>query len=118
MADEKKTIVKMAYIYSQEGRWDKAVTEYQKLLKLDPNDFNVHNMLGDVFVKKGEPQEAFANYLICADAYVKTGLTEKAAVVYRKIAKLDPAKLDEESQKKQTIYHKQVEAISSLGFMI
>jgi tetratricopeptide (TPR) repeat protein len=35
----------MAYIYFQEGRWDKAIEEYKKLLALDPEDINTHNML-------------------------------------------------------------------------
>ena len=84
----------MAYIYSQEGRWDKAIAEYRKLLNLDPNDFNVHNMLGDVYVKKTEFQEAFASYILCSDAYIKMGQTEKATVVYRKLSRLDPSKLE------------------------
>ena len=41
--DDKKNIVKLAYLYFQEGRWDKAIEEYQKLLSLDPEDINTKN---------------------------------------------------------------------------
>lgn len=60
---DKKNIVKMAYIYFQEGRWDKAIEEYKKLIALDPDDVNTHNMLGDVYVKKGAVREAFDEYI-------------------------------------------------------
>ena len=73
MSEDKKTIVKMAHIYTQEGRWDKAINEYKKLLKLDPEDFNTYSVLGDAYVKKGELQPTFDAYLVCSDAYVRLG---------------------------------------------
>jgi tetratricopeptide (TPR) repeat protein len=71
VAEDKKTIIKMAYIYSQEGRWDKAILEYKKLLALDPADNNVHTMLGDAQAKKGAAQEAFTEYQLATEAYNK-----------------------------------------------
>ncbi|MFI5355362.1 MAG: tetratricopeptide repeat protein, partial [Desulfobaccales bacterium] len=109
MSEDKKTIVKMAHIYSQEGRWDKAIAEYKKLIKLDPEDFNSYSMLGDVFVKKGELQPAFDAYLVCSDAYIRLGQLEKAALVQSKIARLSPEALSADSRKKQGVFQKQVE---------
>jgi tetratricopeptide (TPR) repeat protein len=109
VADDKKTVVKMAYIYSQEGRWDKAAIEYKKLIVLDPEDFNAQNMLGDVFVKKGEHQPAYDYYMVAADAYNRLGQMEKSSVVYRKIAKLDPSQLSGEAKRMQAVLQKQVE---------
>jgi tetratricopeptide (TPR) repeat protein len=114
LSEDKKTVVKMAYIYSQEGRWDKAVAEYKKLIKLDPEDFNAQNMLGDVYVKKGEHQPAYDVYMIAADAYNRLGQTEKATVVYRKIAKLEAGQLNADSKKKQAIFQKQVDGESAM----
>lgn len=110
MSEDKKTIVKMAHIYSQEGRWDKAIAEYKKLIKLDPEDYNSYSMIGDVYVKKGETQPAFDAYLVCSEAYIRLGQLEKAALVQSKIARLNPAELNEASRKKQAIFQKQVEA--------
>jgi tetratricopeptide (TPR) repeat protein len=114
VSEDKKTVVKMAYIYSQEGRWDKAIAEYKKLIKLDPEDFNAQNMLGDVYVKKGEQQPAYDYYMVAAEAYNRLGQTEKATVVYRKIAKLDAAQLNEESKKKQAVFQRQVDGESAM----
>ncbi len=104
----------MAYIYSQEGRWEKAIAEYKKLIKLDPEDFNAQNMMGDVYVKKGEAQPAFESYWIASEAYSRLGQMEKAGVVYRKIAKLDPKLLTPESQKKQVVFQKLAEGDAAL----
>lgn len=114
MSEDKKTVVKMAYIYSQEGRWDKAIAEYKKLIKLDPEDFNAQNMLGDVYVKKGEHQPAYDYYMVAAEAYNRLGQTEKATVVYRKIAKLDVAQLNPDSKKKQAVFQRQVEGETAM----
>ncbi len=114
MSEDKKTVVKMAYIYSQEGRWDKAIAEYKKLIRLDPEDFNAQNMLGDVHVKKGEPQPAYEAYMVASDAYNRLGQVEKAMVVYRKIAKLDSTQLNSDAKKKQAIFQKQVEGETAM----
>src|SRR5215467_6980468 len=98
---DKKNIVKMAYIYFQEGRWDKAIEEYQKLLALDPEDINTHNMLGDVYVKKGSTREAFEEYIKVSNDFSSRGQADKAVIVNKKIAALDASLLPAEAQKKQ-----------------
>ena len=109
MPEDKKTIVKMAHIYTQEGRWDKAISEYKKLIDLEPEDFNSYAMLGDVYVKKSDFQAAFDAYLICSDAYLRLGQLEKAGQAQGKIAWLNPESLNAESRKKQEIFKKQME---------
>ncbi len=100
---DKKNIVKMAYIYFQEGRWDKAIEEYKKLISLDPEDTNAHNMLGDVYVKKGAIREAFEEYNRVSTDLSTRGQTEKVIIVNKKIASLDPTLLPADAQKKQSL---------------
>jgi len=100
MAESKKDILKMAMIYTQEGRWDKAISEYKKLLTLDPTDYNIYNMLGDVFAKKEEDTLAYEAYITAAEAYAKQGLADKAGVIYKKIGKLNENKLPEADRQK------------------
>jgi len=109
-AESKKDIVKSAYNFTQEGKWDKAILEYKKLLTLDPTDFNIHNMLGDIYIKKKDDHNAYQEYLTAAEAYVKQGLAEKANLVYKKIAKLDTNKLNEPDRKKQLVIKTHTEA--------
>ncbi len=112
--EDKKTIVKMAFVYFQEGRWDKAIAEYKKLLTMDSSDLNAHNMLGDAYVKKGELKEAYKEYSFVAEAYSQQGLMDKANVVYRKMAKFDPANLDESAKAKQGVIKQKVAAETAL----
>ncbi len=100
---DKKNIIKMAYIYFQEGRWDKAIEEYKKLLVLDPEDVNTHNMLGDVYVKKGAVREAYQEYIKVSDDFSARGQQEKAGIVNKKIATLDSDKLPSDAQQKQAL---------------
>ena len=103
MAEDKKLIVKTAYLYFQEGRWDKAIGEFKRLIALDPEDLNARNMLGDAFVKKGSMKEAYEEYAYAAEGYSKRGESEKANAIYKKMAKLEVSNLDAAQQKKQRV---------------
>ena len=109
-AESKKNIVKSAMIYSQEGKWKKAITEYKKLLTLDPTDYNVHNMLGDAYAKKGDDELAYSEYMTAAEAYLKQGLSDKVGILYKKIGRLNSEKLGEEEKKKQLLIKKHTTA--------
>ena len=111
---DKKNIVKMAYIYFQEGRWDKAIEEYKKLIALDPEDINTHNMLGDVYVKKGASREAFEEYMKVSVDFSSRGQTDKAVIVNKKIAALDASLLPAESQKKQNLIKQTLKAETAM----
>jgi tetratricopeptide (TPR) repeat protein len=105
-AESKKDITKMATIYAQEGKWDKAIAEYKKLITLDPTDYNVHNMLGDAYSKKSDDALAYQEYILSAETYLKQGLSDKANIVYKKIGKLDSEKLPEKERQKQILIKK------------
>ncbi len=111
---DKKNIVKMAYIYFQEGRWDKAIEEYKKLIALDPEDINTHNMLGDVYVKKGAVREAFDEYIKVSTDFSARGQTEKSVIVNKKLAALDSSSLPPESQKRQNLIKQTIKAESAI----
>ena len=113
-AGDKKNIVKMAYIYFQEGRWDKAIEEYKKLLAIDPEDINTHNMLGDVYVKKGSPREAYDQYSKVSTELAARGQHDKAAVVNKKIAALDPTTLPPDARTKQNLIKQTLKAETAM----
>jgi tetratricopeptide (TPR) repeat protein len=111
---DKKNIVKMAYIYFQEGRWDKAIEEYKKLLLLDPEDINTHNMLGDVFVKKGALREAYDEYTKVVTELNARGQADKAAVVNKKIAALDTDLLPLDARNRQSLIRRTIKAETAM----
>lgn len=102
-AEDKKNIVKMAYIYFQEGRWDNAIEEYQKLIALDSEDWNARSMLGDVYVKKGDFRQAYEAYSAVLKEMQARGQIDKVKILQRKILALKPETLPPEAQKRRRI---------------
>jgi len=103
MAEDKKLIFKTALIYFQEGRWDKTIAEFKRLVAIDPDDMNAHNMLGDAHLKKESIKEAYEEYAVAAEGYSKRGEGEKANIIFKKMAKMAVKDLNEEQQKKHKI---------------
>lgn len=91
MAFDKRKALQKALVYTQQGRWDKAIGEYQAILKADPNDLTIYNTLGDLYARIGAKDQAIAHYQKLGDHYRTDGIAFKAIAVYKKIIKLDPA---------------------------
>lgn len=92
MAFDKRKALQNALSYTQQGKWDKAIAEYQSIVKADPRDLTVCNNLGDLFARVGRTAEAIEQYLKLGELYRADGLSVKAIAVYKKIAKLDPSR--------------------------
>ncbi|MFI5339125.1 MAG: tetratricopeptide repeat protein, partial [Candidatus Methylomirabilales bacterium] len=90
MAFDKRKALQSALTYSQQGKWDKAIAEYQAILKADSHDLTVCNNLGDLYARVGKAAEAIEQYLKLGELYRADGLSVKAIAVYKKIIKLDP----------------------------
>jgi tetratricopeptide (TPR) repeat protein len=90
MPDDKAMIVKMAFLYVQNGEWYKAIEEYKKLLQIDPQDPHVHNMVGDAYAKKKDDREAFLAYQKSREIYAKQGNMGKVTAIDKKVSKLSP----------------------------
>ncbi|HYL79318.1 MAG TPA: tetratricopeptide repeat protein, partial [Candidatus Acidoferrum sp.] len=90
MAFDKRKSLQNALAYTQQGKWDRAIAEYQAILKADPRDLTVCNNLGDLYARAGKPNDAIEQYLKLGDLYRADGLSVKAIAVYKKIGKLDP----------------------------
>jgi len=90
MAFDKRKAIQNALSYTQQGKWDRAITEYLAILKADPHDLTVCNNLGDLYARAGKGAEAIEQYLKLGELYRTDGLSVKAIAVYKKIIKLDP----------------------------
>lgn len=82
-------IRKLAHEHVQKGELEKALEQYKKLLKSDLVDPNIFNLMGDVYYKKGETEEAFKNYRHAVERYSNEGLYSNAIAVCRKMLRLD-----------------------------
>jgi tetratricopeptide (TPR) repeat protein len=90
VSEDKAVLIKTAYSYYQKGDWDRAIEEYHKLADLDPKDLNVHNMLADIYAKKGDVQEALQQYDLVAQGFDQKNQVDKVLQVYKRMLKLVP----------------------------
>ena len=93
MAFDKRKSLQNALTFTQQGKWDRAIAEYQAILKADPRDLTVCNNLGDLYARAGKVADAIEQYVKLGELYRADGLSVKAIAVYKKIAKLDPANI-------------------------
>ncbi len=93
MAFDKRKALQNALAFTQQGKWDKAIAEYQTILKADPKDLTVCNNLGDLYARAGKLGDAIEQYLKLGELYRADGLAVKAIAVYKKIVKADPGRV-------------------------
>jgi tetratricopeptide (TPR) repeat protein len=91
---EKKKILELAKKYVKKGKLEEAIAEYQKLATSDPQDLNIRNVIGDLYLQSNQEDKAVAEFKKIADFYEKRGLLTKSLAIYKKIDRLRPA--DEE----------------------
>jgi tetratricopeptide (TPR) repeat protein len=94
VAVNKSTILQNAQRYTAKGQIDKAIEEWQKLIAETPNDGNIYNTIGDLYLKKNAVNEAVAIYFKAANAFHEAGFALKTIAVYKKVIKLAPERLD------------------------
>lgn len=91
---DKNKIIQTATKYMQRGQYDRAIAEYRKILKVDPDDVRVLLKIGEIQQKKGENIVAATTLFDVAKAYAADGFFLKAVAVYKQVLKLDPARVD------------------------
>ena len=86
---DKEKILKEALQLTRVGRYDKAIEELQKLLRLNPKDTRALQKIAELQSKKGDNQEAIKTYFRLAELYEKDGFIDFAISLYKTIINLD-----------------------------
>ena len=90
MAPNKRKMLEAARKYAQKGAQERALKEYEQLLKLDPRDAKLRLEVGDAHRRWGQVEEATAAYRRVAEQYTAEGFDARAVAVYKQIQSLDP----------------------------
>jgi len=115
---DKTKAMRTAERFLSQGKIRAAISEYQRVAENDPKDFSTLNILGDLYVKNSEKQEAVECYTKVAEHYNKQGFSHKAIAIYNKISRLEPnsmeisAKLAQLYQSKGSIAEARVHYVS------
>ncbi len=76
--------------YLAQGKIRAAINEYVYIVDNDPADYNTLNILGDLYARLNQKDEAVECFKRLAEHYNKQGFSQKAIAIYNKIARLKP----------------------------
>ncbi len=76
--------------YLQQNKLQNAISEYEKILQVEPNDLAIVNTVGDIYARLGQNEKAIERFRVVGESYAADGYLPKSIAMYRKITKLDP----------------------------
>jgi tetratricopeptide (TPR) repeat protein len=88
VAIDREKVLLAAQGFIQKKRYDKAVTEYQKIIQQDPDDARTLLKIGDLQSKMEAHADAVATYDRVGKYYAAQGFALKAIAVYKQIREI------------------------------
>ncbi len=90
---DKTAITKTAQKFTAKGQIDKAIAEWDKLIK-ESQDGNVYNIVGDLYLKKKAKRDAVDAFSKAAAIFREDGFFLKSIALYKKILNIAPLEVD------------------------
>ena len=106
MATTRDQLLQSAEKHVGKGKFDQALKDYLRVLDENPKDIATLNRVGDLYVRMNRPADSIPFFTRIADFYSRDGFFLKAIAIYKKINKIDPARLDV-YDRLADLYHKQ-----------
>lgn len=90
----KSKLVQSAQKYISKGQYKKAIGEYEKIVKDDPDDIRARLKLADLYYRQKDIKQSVETFVECAKFYENQGFTQKAVAVYKQVIGIDPQRPD------------------------
>ncbi|MBI1749501.1 MAG: tetratricopeptide repeat protein [Acidobacteria bacterium] len=90
MAFNKAKHLESAQKFLSQGKLAQAISEYEQILKNEPEDQVTLMTVGDLHVRSGDIHKALEYFEQLAHVFLGDGFNSKAIAIYKKIAKLAP----------------------------
>ena len=90
----KEKILEQARIFVEEGKYDRAIKEYEKILLADKSDMRVKLRIAELYVKRKQVNDAIRVYREVASVYSSEGFYLKAVTVNKNILRLNPSMIE------------------------
>ncbi len=94
MISERANIKSRARTYFSKRDWKKALVEYEKIVRLDPDDLRARLKVGDLLQKLGRTDEAVSQYKELARHYIEEGFLIQAISLAKIVRRIDPSQVD------------------------
>lgn len=93
MALNRSKVLDAAQKHLSKGNVDKAIKEYEKIVREDPTDVRTWLRIGDLHKRQGDPNGACATYERVAAQYAEGGFYQKAVAVYKQVLLIDKSRI-------------------------
>jgi tetratricopeptide (TPR) repeat protein len=90
----KEKVLEHAKQLIDEGKIDKAIAEYRKLLAIDPKDMRIKIRIAELLIRLKKVHEAVKVYKEIANSYTDDGFYLKAVTIYKNILRINPSLID------------------------
>lgn len=94
MSLSKSAIIEKAQKLVLKGKIKQAIAEWKKLAAETPNDGNIYNAIGDLYLKSNDKPNATGAFIKAADAFQSAAFELKSIALYKKALKVDPSKIE------------------------
>ena len=94
MAVDRRTVLQNAQLFASKGQYEAAIAEWRKLTTDTPADGTIFNSIGDLQLKRNASADAVTAFMQAAGAFRSEGSVLKAIAAYKKILKVDPARIE------------------------
>lgn len=101
----KEKILELARLLVEEGKYDRAIKEYEKLAAADPEDMRVKLRIAELHVKRKRISDAIRVYREVAESYTQQGFFLKSVTVYKNVLRLNPS-LNDVNEQLAELYEK------------
>jgi tetratricopeptide (TPR) repeat protein len=91
---DREEILKAAEKSEKKGDPRRALAEYEKVLKWEPQNLVLQAKVASLLAESGRAPEAWPHFLVAAEGYVKDGFYDKAVAVYVRAASFLPSKIE------------------------
>ena len=92
--EDKFKVLRNAEKFVVNRQFDRAVSEYQNLVRTHGEDPSILNTLGDLLLRNGRRGEALDCFHRVAEIFVQSGFVAKGIAIYKKIDELSPGGRD------------------------
>jgi len=94
LKDAMKTYQKAADLYYTMGQHDKAISIYERIVRIAPRDLSARDQLINMYIMAGMIKEAIASERSLADLFTQEGRTEEAIAALHQLLALSPEDVD------------------------
>jgi len=91
---DRDEILKAAEKAEKKGDRARAIVEYDKVLRWEPQNFALHSKVGALLGEAGRPADAWPHFVTAGEAYARDGFYDKAIAVYTRAAPFLPTKVE------------------------